>query len=191
MKFLNCRSIAFFWFGILAVAVFGISWVGATIIDDSWVFGVNTLSEFGISDTNAKYYFNGGCLITGALVAVFGFGHSVARKNPGYTAGGIFMVIGGVFLALIGIITMNAGAAHGYVAVLAAVYLLLSMISVGVGSWISDNKLFAGITLVFVFILVAMSLVYNLAELEGYGIILAIVWFILESIRMMIFDGKT
>lgn len=192
MKVSKDHSVAFSWCGIIGVAAFIIAWVCAASIDSSWEFAVNTLSEFGISDTDARYYFNYGCIITGAIIAIFGFGHVSTARNSGHTAGGILMIVGGVFLALIGLVTMDVGNGnlHNYVAISAALFLFLAMIAIGAGNWAAGNKLFGGVTLVFVCVFIAMALTYTVAELEAYGIILAMIWFILESIRMIISSGK-
>lgn len=192
MNTVKDHSVAFSWFGIIGVATFIIAWVCAASIDTAWQFGVNTLSEFGISDTDAKYFFNYGCMITGAFVALFGFGQTVNAKNGGYSAGGIFFVIGGVLLALIGVVTMDVGNGnlHNYVAISAALFLFLGMIAVCAGNWKADRKIVAGITIVFAFVLVAMAVCYDTAKLEAYGIILAMVWFLIESARMIIYGGK-
>lgn len=192
MKVSKDHSVAFSWCGIIGVAAFIIAWVSAATIDTSWEFAVNTLSEFGISDTNARYFFNYGCLITGALVAIFGFGHTLSAKNGGHTAGGILLVIGGIFLALIGVITMDVGNGnlHNYVAGGMGLFIFLGMVAIGAGNWFAGRKMFAGITLIFACIIIALVVTCTVAELEAYGIMIAMVWFILESIRMIISSGK-
>ena len=52
------HNVAFAWFGVIAVVVFSICWICAAAIDTTWVFGENTLSDLGASDSDAKMYFN-------------------------------------------------------------------------------------------------------------------------------------
>ncbi|MCL2295841.1 MAG: DUF998 domain-containing protein [Methanomassiliicoccaceae archaeon] len=191
MKVSKDRSIAFAWTGMLGVAVFIIAWLCADAIDTAWQFGVNTLSEFGISDTDASLYFNYGCcLIAGLLVAVFGVGRAACGKNVGHTAGGIFLFLGGVALILVGFFTMDDDVAHKTVAASAALFILLSMIAIAAGNWTADRKIFAGVGIVFIFVLIAMAIAYDLAELEAYGIILAMIWLLLESMNMILSSRK-
>ncbi|MDR3074951.1 MAG: DUF998 domain-containing protein [Candidatus Methanoplasma sp.] len=190
MKVQKDHSVAFAWFGIIGVAAFLIAWLCAASIDTAWEFGVNNLSELGISDTDAKFYFNYGCMITGALVVIFGFGHAVTAKNAGHTAGGAFLAIGGVLLALVGLITMDSESdLHNYVAISAALFIFFALIAITAGNWAADRKIFAGIGIVIAFMLAAMVFVYDVAEFSAYGIILGMIWFLAESVRM-ITSGK-
>jgi hypothetical membrane protein len=190
MKNQKDHSVAFSWSAIVGVAIFLIMWMCAASADTAWEFGINTLSEFGISDTDASSYFNYGCMITGILVVLFGFGHAMYPKNAGHTVGGIFLVLGGALLALIGIITMDYGDQHNYVAILAAFFLFAAMIAITAGNWAAEKKIFAGVGIVISCLLVAMLFEYDVAKFEAYGIILMMIWFLAESIRMIMSAKK-
>jgi Predicted membrane protein len=185
--------VSFAWLGILGIVTFVISWICAIAMDPSWTFAENTLSEFGISDTDARYFFNYGCcIISGALIALFGFGNIICAKNSGYQAGGVLLMIAGAMLALVGLVTMDVGNGnlHNYVAGTMALFLLLSMIALAAANWIADRKMLSGISIVFVCVLVAMMLNYTVAELEAYGVFLIAIWLLTESVRMIITRGK-
>jgi len=186
MKTSKDRSIAFAWFGMIGVAVFIMVWLCAAAADTTWQFGTNTLSEFGVSKTDASLYFNYGCMITGILVAAFGAGRALYAKNIGHSAGGVLLVLGGAALALVGVYTMDDGDIHKYVAVSAALFIFLSMIAMAAGNWYANRKALAGIGIVFVFLLIAMCMSYEVAKLEAYGIIIAMIWFLLESVNMIV-----
>jgi len=190
MKAYKDRSIAFAWVGMIGVAVFIIAWICAAAIDTTWQFGTNTLSELGISSTDASYYFNYGCRVTGILIAIFAIGRTAYAKNAGHDVGGILLFFGGAALALVGVYTMNDGEMHKYVALAAAWLIYLAMISIAAGNWAANRKILAGIGVVFVFVLAAMFFAYDLATLEAYGIIIAIIWFLLESTNMIISSRK-
>jgi len=190
MKASKDRSIAFAWAGMIGVAAFIIAWMCAEAVDTAWQFGINTLSEFGVSDTDASLYFNYGCMITGILVAVFGVGRAVYAKNVGHSLGGVLLVFGGASLALVGVYTMDDGDLHKFVAVCAALFIFLSMIAIAAGNWSANRKILAGIGIVFVFLLIAMCMAYDIAKLEAYGIILAMIWFLLESVNMILSSRK-
>ena len=190
MKVSKDHSIAFAWVGMVGVAAFITVWLCAENADAAWQFGVNTLSEFGISDTDAKLYFNFGCMITGILVAVFGVGRTLYAKNAGHIAGGVFLFFGGIALALVGFFTMDDGNIHNFVAIAAALFIFLAMIAVAAGNWVANRHIFAGVGIVIVCLLIAMYFAYDVAELEGYGIILAMIWFVVESVNMIISRRK-
>jgi len=187
------HNVSFAWLGILGIVTFVISWICAIAMDPSWTFAENTLSEFGISDTDAQYFFNYGCcLISGALIVLFGFGNVIGAKNSGYQAGGILIMIAGALLALVGIVTMDVGNGnlHDYVAGTMALFLLLSIIALAAANWVADRKMLSGISIVIVFVLVAMMLNYTVAEVEAYGVILIAIWILMESVRMIMTSGK-
>jgi len=187
MKFKNDHSVAFSWLGMIGVAVFLIAWATAASVDAAWQFGVNTLSEFGVSDTDASLYFNYGCcMLTGILIAAFGLGRALYARNAGHTAGGAFLIVGGVFLALVGIFTMDDMDAHRFVAVSTALFMFCGIIAVAAGNWVADKKLFAGIGIIITCVLIAMAMAFDVAELEAYGIILAMIWFLSESVNMIL-----
>ncbi|MCL1979028.1 MAG: DUF998 domain-containing protein [Methanomassiliicoccaceae archaeon] len=189
MKALKDNSIAFSWFGIIGVAVFIIAWMCAASIDATWQFGVNTLSEFGISDTDASYYFNYGCRITGILIVVTGIGRVLYSKNAGYTIGGILLAVGGFFLALVGVYTMDTDA-HSLVAVCMAVFLFAAIIAIAAGNWAADRKVFAGVGIASAFILFVLAIAGDTAVLEAYGIIVAMIWFLAESVNVILYRRK-
>ncbi|MDR0509330.1 MAG: DUF998 domain-containing protein [Candidatus Methanoplasma sp.] len=181
------HNVAFAWAGMLGVAVFIIAWMCADAIDTAWQFGVNTLSEFGVSDTDARLYFNYGCCwAAGLLMAVFGIGRALNGKNEGHIIGGVLLFLSGIALVLIGFFTLDDDAAHKFIAVSAALFLFMSMIAITAGNWAADRKVFAGVGVVVIFILVAMLFAYDLAELEAYGIIAAMVWFLAESVNLVL-----
>jgi hypothetical membrane protein len=172
---------------MIGVAVFIFAWVCAASIDTAWQFGVNTLSEFGISDTDASLYFNYGCcMITGALVAAFGIGRAAYAKNKGHAAGGTLIALGGAFLILVGLFTMDSGDVHVMIAVSMAAFLFFGIAATAVGNWNADRKVFAGVGIIVACLLVAMAVAFDVAGLEAYGIILAMIWLLSESVNMIL-----
>jgi len=190
MKTSKDRSIAFAWFGMAGVAVFIITWMCAEAVDTAWQFGTNTLSEFGVSDTDASLYFNYGCKIAGILVAIFGLGRAAYAKNFGHITGGVLLIFGGAALALVGVYTLDEQTLHNFVASAAAMFIFVSMMAIAAGNWAANRKFLAGIGIVFVLMLTAMFFAFDIAMLEAYGIILAIIWFLLESVNMIISSRK-
>lgn len=190
MKVSKDHSIAFAWFGLTGVAAFIIAWFCADGIDAAWRFGVDNISDLGVSETDAGLYFNYGCIITGVLLAVMGIGRAVYGKTAGHIAGGLLIVFGSIALAFVGIYAADEGGMHNFVAVCAALFMFSAMIAVAAGNWSADRKLFAGIDIVIIFLIMAMFLAYDVAGFEAYGIILAMMWIITESTNMVIYGGK-
>ncbi|MCL1811493.1 MAG: DUF998 domain-containing protein [Methanomassiliicoccaceae archaeon] len=189
MKVSKDHGTAFAWLGVTGVAVFVFSWLCAASADSAWQFGVNTLSELGVSDTDASCYFNlGCCAVTGILIAALGCGRTIYSKNAGHIACGVLLAFGGILLVLVGVFTMDTDE-HKVIAVSAALFLFMGIIAATAGNWVADRKIFAGAGIVIIFMLVAMFFAYDTAEFEAYGIILAMVWFLLESVNMIL-SGK-
>jgi len=186
MSFQKDHSVAFSWLGMIGVAVFLIAWACAASIDTAWQFGVNTLSEFGVSDTDASLYFNYGCMITGILVAAFGLGRAAYPKNKWHVGGGIFLALGGIFLALVGMFTMDSWDTHRLVAIYMTTFLFFGIVAVTAGNWAAERKIFAGIGIVAICMLVCMMFAFDVAKIEAYGIMLAMVWFLAESVNMIL-----
>jgi hypothetical membrane protein len=189
---LKDHSAVFAWLGLIAVVIFAIAWICAASLEPGWHFGVNTLSEFGISDTAAKYYFNYGCMITGILVTIFGAGRTGSAKNLGQAVGGALLFSGGIALALIGVYTMDPSTydVHTLLAATMAAFFFGAMIAIAFGNWYANRKIFAGVGIVVTFCLVPMMFALDLAAFEGYGIILAMIWLIAESVNMIISSRK-
>ena len=190
MKVSKDRSIAFAWFGFIGVAAFAIALICAEAIDTTWQFGVNYLSDLGISETDASSYFNTGCLIAGILLAVFGIGRAAFPKNAGHIAGGVLIVFGSIAFALIGVYTSDTGDTHTFLAYTAVLFVFMAIVAVTVGNWIADRKVFAGVGVIVVLMLAAMALAYDAPKFEAYGIVLAMIWFVVEGINMIISSEK-
>jgi len=191
MKVSKDHSSAFAWAGMLGAAVFIIMLAYLGSVDNGWQFGSSVLCKSDFSGTDAGTVFKFGCMLTGILLVIFGIGRAVYAKNAGHAAGGVFLVISGITFAFVGIFTLNDRHDwHYFVAVSAAVFMLLAAISIAAGNWVANRKIFAGIAVVFVFIVVAMCFAYDLANLESYGFILAIIWVVMESVNMIASSGK-
>jgi len=184
------HSIAFAWVGMIAVIAFLIAWAGAAAADTAWQFGVNNLSDFGVSDTDAKLYFNYGCIITGILLLCWGLGRIAFVKSPGHVAGGVLIAFGSIGLIGVGMFNSDTGDWHLFFAVTAGLFFFLAIAAVAVGNWMADRKVFAGIGLVITIMLFAMFLAYDIAMLEAYGIILAMIWVLVESTNMILSHRK-
>ena len=173
--------------GLSIVIVFAIFWALSTQLDPSWKFAVNTLSEFGISGTLAEYTFNYGCcVLCGTLMTLFAIGNLRKATNRGYRMGSILLIIGGILLAFVGIVTMDVGdgTPHDIVAQSMTLFLVLSAVAFAFGNWKTGNKIVTGIVLAMVCMIISMVINFTVAQLEAYGIILIMIWILVESMRI-------
>ncbi|UAL07847.1 MAG: DUF998 domain-containing protein [Candidatus Methanogranum gryphiswaldense] len=183
------HNVAFAWFGIIAIAVFTISWICAAALDPAWVFGKNTLSDFGVSDTDAKYFFNYGCcMLTAIFLAIFGFASTIYSNNKCISAGGILLVIGAVLLFLVGIITKDVGNGdlHNLVAYTMGFFIFIAVCLYAGGFWMNGHEVFAAVPIVIVITLMGIYVGYNLATFEAWAAIGAMIWIIVAATDMML-----
>ena len=96
----------------IGILFFAGCWIAGALIDRSWTFGVNTMSELGISDTFARYLFLAGCVGAGLCVSLYGYFESSetgsALKQYSFYA----LIPAGLFLIGVGIFTMDYGIVH-------------------------------------------------------------------------------
>jgi len=181
----KAHNVAVAWFGVIAAAVFTISWISASALDLAWVFGQDMISDLGVAD-GSKDYFNYGCILTGIFAALFGFGNAIYSNNKLMAAGGIIFIICAAFLILIGLVPEDAGAKHDYIANIFVLFALISIILMSAGAWADGHEFIAGITLVILCTLIGVYISSDLAMLEGWAVIGALFWIVIQSVECMI-----
>ena len=96
MRFPGLRIIGYI--AIAAPLLFVTLWISSATIDGSWQFGVNSLSDMGISDNAVSaFLFNFGCMVTGILGMIAGAGMIVYGKKTLKVGGGMY-IIGMLFM---------------------------------------------------------------------------------------------
>ncbi|MCL2143421.1 MAG: DUF998 domain-containing protein [Methanomassiliicoccaceae archaeon] len=141
------RNILIGTLAVIAVIVFAICWFAAAMSDPEWIFGTNYLSDLGVSGYEwAHKYFNGGCLIAGVLFALCGTAIVVSRKRKLDIAAGVFAVLSGICISLIGVVTEDAGDPHYYLALTAfgSGFICLTLISIR--DWTDGLRILAPLT---------------------------------------------
>jgi hypothetical membrane protein len=174
--------------GVVAAALFIVMWVITMSLDTSWVLGQNTLSDFGVSATDAKYYFNYGCMIIGALLAIFGLGIVLDRKNPGYVTSGLLLIIGGIAFIGIGYFTKDFGNGnlHVFIATFFGIVMMFAMIAMAAGDW-KEGKIFAGgIGLVVLIVCISSFLVLPMAAWEALAAVFTCIWMTTQSVKILL-----
>lgn len=171
--------------GLIAVLVFTLAWFFAAQCDPLWVFGSDTLSRLGVSDTDAKYFFNYGCMIGGALFALFGAGIAIRNYSLGSQISGILLSFSGVMLIGIGMFVLTSDY-HLPILYALIVFTLSSIVAMTISDWTHGKVLAGGIAatvliVCFLYVPVAPSK----AASETVIIILGLIWIATQSVKIL------
>ncbi|MCQ2085252.1 MAG: hypothetical protein MJZ21_03795, partial [archaeon] len=103
--------------GYIAAIIFFGCWGLGIILDGSWTYGSNALSDLGVSDsTAAAMLFNlGVCIISSIvwtleMIGIFRLGDGLCKMYA------LFTIVSMVFLFLVGVFNESYGELHGTVA---------------------------------------------------------------------------
>lgn len=180
MKAVSTRhAAAFGWIGLIAVAVFAVMWLACLSVDSSWEWGVDSLSQFGVSDTDAADYFMYGCIASGAILAVFGIGLAWSQSpRAGLVSAGVLYIIAGVCVALLGYFDLDyeGGDLHDFFAVMAGILVLGASIAAAADYWSAGKTALGGVAVVLFCIAAACYLGLVEEEAEVWSIVCALVW---------------
>ena len=177
------HTTAFGWCGLLAVLAFVAMWIACVLLDSSWTWGQNAISDFGISDTDAASYFKYGMIIAGALLAVFGVGEAFNKKQTGYIVSGIMLVLTGICLALVGTFTLNYynGDLHHMFAYMTCIFMLAAVIAAAAQYWACGRIVVGGISIVIFCAAMAAVIAFPFEKFEVTVIVLALIWLIMHA----------
>lgn len=160
----------------IGIALFAFCWMGAVLLDPSWTFGVNTMSELGISETDAKYLFLIGCAGTGICTCVYGALMAYSLKPPLLRSVFVILSIAGIFLMGVGFFTMDTDL-HIVFTVAFFVSVALCMVSyIPYAAFAEENYLLAIYTVVLLVANILLLLLTPLAFVEPVAVILFMVW---------------
>ena len=165
----------------MAFVVFFIGVCAGGMLDPSWNIMKHNLSDLGTGYRTlaAGLVFDYCCCIAGALLAVFGFGKCLFEKEINKLAG-LFFMIGGAFLALVGIANAEYLSLHNITAGMFAIFMATAIILTTIIDIKQGNKyvLVASI-LILIFLVVQWPLVKGgLSECMAIGS--ATVWFFVQ-----------
>lgn len=173
-------------FGYLAVVVpllFIVLWILSATIDGSWQFGVNSLSDMGISDNAVSaFLFNFGCMITGILGMIFGAG-MIAYGKRTLKVGGVMYIIGMLFLSLVGVFTLDNYDMHRFVATTFSAVSGLAIVVCSVSDWKVSWYLYVDIVLIGFSIIVFMTTHFEMWE--PLITIASMIWVFIQGIKML------
>ena len=185
----NNHSAAFGWIGVIAVTAFCVMWLMCYLADSSWTWGINTISDFGVSNTAAADYFNYGVMIVGMILAVYGLGKT---QSPAVASrvGGNLIAFGGIFIALMGVTTVdvNNGDYHKFVALIGATLLFLGLLICAAQNYLDGKVLVVGVAICAFILMFLCAVVFGYAKGEVYCLVIAAAWGLFDAIFMIV-DG--
>ena len=170
--------------GLAAALLFAAVWIAAALLDPSWEFGVNTLSDMGVSDVQATaYLFNYGCIATGVLIVVYGLGKSKQDGRLG-RASGYLVAAAGLFLALVGVFDKGFGDGTMHLAV---AYPFFAFLALGVlvsipCDWKAGRKGEAAVGTAAAAVTVASIASMKLAFVEAIFVACALAWLVPQNV---------
>ena len=141
----------------LALLLYFVCLTSSMIIDKDWKLGKNYISDLGVSTSQpAKYLFNGGCVIFGALfvISMIEFILRPDLASSYYIILPLSMIMG-VLLMLVGIVNENIMPLHKTVAMSYFVIRFILIAALIVFDVINADYLLAGVSAV----VIAMTLV--------------------------------
>ena len=172
--------------GVLAVIVFFTTWFMAAAEDPSWIFGENMLSTLGVSVSgDAAIIFNVGCIVSGLLIMVSGMGVAILTKKE-YSAAGVAIAFGGLFLTLVGLFPEDLETMHNIVAGSLFLLLIVGVILMTIGDWKEDRAFFGGLAILFLTTILGAILTQPIEMVETIAAILLLIWFGLNAVKITV-----
>ena len=167
---------------------FATMWILSATIDGKWTFGVNSLSDMGISENAVSaFLFNFGCIVAGLggfviSLATFAYGKKFLRF------GGIVAAASFLFLSLVGVFTLNTYEAHSFVASTFGVLLFISIVL----SSISDYKVswYLYFDIPFIVAVAAVVLTQPFPLWEAITVISSLIWIMVLGYKMRVHDDR-
>ena len=173
-------------FGYIAMAaplLFVVLWILSASIDGSWRFGVNSLSDMGISDNAVSaFLFNFGCMITGILGMIVGFGMIMYGRRT-LKAGGAIYIVGMLFLSLVGVFTLDNYSKHYFVASTFSIVSGLGVLVSSFSDWKVSWYLYADIILIAFAAIVIMTTPFE--TWEPLATIASMIWVFIMGTKMI------
>lgn len=169
--------------GLLGIAVFSICWICAVVSDGRWIFGENMVSDLGVSDTNAQYFFNYGCVAAGIIIYIYGILTAYFSKSAFDRISYILIALAGMFLIGVGTFTENLGWPHNLCAYSLFIAVAVSAIIRLVLDIIHRDTISAALTAILIVSAVIVALTQTFPFLEAFAIIIILIWIALVCLK--------
>lgn len=169
--------------GLLGIAVFSICWICAVVSDGRWIFGENMVSDLGVSDTNAQYFFNYGCAAAGIIIYIYGILTAYFNRLTLDRISYILIALAGMFLIGVGTFTEDLGWSHNLCAYSLFIAVAVSAIIRLVLDIIHRDMIPAAVTAVLILSAVIVALTQTFPFLEAFAIIIILIWIALVCLK--------
>lgn len=169
--------------GLIGIIIFSICWTCAVISDSTWIFGINMVSDLGVSDTNAQYFFNYGCVAAGIIIYVYGILTAYFNKSAFDRISYILISLAGMFLIGVGTFTEDLGWPHNLCAYSLFIAVAVSAIIRLVLDIIHKDMISAAVTTVLIVSAVIVALTQTFPFLEAFAIIVILIWIALVCLK--------
>lgn len=169
--------------GLLGIAVFSICWICAIISNGTWVFGENMVSDLGVSDTNAQYFFNYGCAAAGMIIYIYGILTAYFNRLMLDRVSYVLIALAGMFLIGVGTFTEDLGWPHNLCAYSLFIAVAISAIIRLVLDLLHKDAISAAVTAVLIAAVVIIAITQTFPFLEAFAIIVILVWIALVCLK--------
>lgn len=162
-------------FGVSMSVVFSISWIVAVVIDGTWVFGKNMVSNLGVSVTDAHYVFGWGSIISGILGSLCALSLYKGHDGKAGKAAFLMFFVAGPMLVIVGVFNEHT-APHTPAAIALFVLTWLAMLVLGVRDMRIGNGIEGAVNLGMTTFVVFALMLNPLPTAEALVIIALLIW---------------
>ncbi len=169
--------------GVLIYAVVGI--VLIIIADDNWRFGVDCLSDFGISSNPVLAFgFNGSCILCGFLISFLGIGKILFENEKLNKISGLALIIGSIAMIVVGIFNINLNKnVHDIAAAVFAACFIIGIVFATVADIMKKDILILASGILIGIMAMIGWLAFPAGAAEMIGISCGVVWAIFQFIK--------
>jgi len=182
----NSHSSAVGWIGIFAVVALAVVWIGSYLEETCWTWGVNTISDFGVLGKSADV-FNYGIIVVGLLISVYGVGKTAISNNVGFSVAGNLIAIGGIFIAMMGLLTIDIknGDYHKMVAMIGAILIFAGLMASAIQQYHCGFTIPVGVAILLFIAMFFCAIAFGYAKGEVYCLLIAMIWAGMDAALMI------
>lgn len=174
--------------GFIGAVVFSLMWTLAVLVDGSWVFGEETLSELG-GDRPGRIYFNSGVIITGIMGLIFAIGLYVLMDGKFLgRIGAVVAMMGAIALIGVGIFPITTGAYHTFFSYAFFGIILVSLLLLAYPIWKEERlgPLAGLLTISALAVSLAFLFTSSIPLTEAIAVICLLIWMVVISTLILI-----
>ena len=161
--------------GLLSVIVFSVSWITGVVLDGTWAYGINYLSDLGVSPVfGARVAFTVGCISAG--IGFVAYGYSVMKTCPRFLVKLTYLLSIVCGICLIGVGTFNEGTLLHYPFALTLGGFAIAAILISIGDDLIEHKHESALKTVLIFLVFIISLVGTRQFAEATAVIALMTW---------------